>query len=74
MRILDVITTEDLSDIFIVMNYMRNDLKKVLSKDKTGFTEKHTTTIIFRLLCALDFIHKANVMHRDIKPSNILLD
>lgn len=74
VRILDLICSENLTDIFIVMNFMRNDLKKVLQQDNTGFNEKHTTTILFRLLCAIDFIHKANVMHRDIKPGNILLD
>ena len=27
-----------------------------------------------QLLCALKYIHSANVIHRDIKPSNILLN
>ena len=31
-------------------------------------------TILYNLLCAVNFMHSANVMHRDIKPSNILID
>lgn len=26
------------------------------------------------MLCALNFIHSANIMHRDIKPANILFN
>ena len=74
VKILDLIVSENMTDIFIVMTYMCSDLKKALSKDNIGFTQKHTTTILFRMLCAMSFLHKANVMHRDLKPGNILLD
>lgn len=30
--------------------------------------------ILYNSLCALNFLHTANVMHRDIKPSNLLID
>lgn len=36
--------------------------------------EGHVITIIYNLLCAVNFIHSANIMHRDLKASNILID
>ena len=46
----------------------------VLKNSPVGLTENVTITILYKLLCALKFIHKANVMHRDFKPGNILID
>mmetsp|Transcript_19653 Transcript_19653/g.30326 ORF Transcript_19653/g.30326 Transcript_19653/m.30326 type:complete len:132 (+) Transcript_19653:204-599(+) len=39
-----------------------------------NFGEKEVVKVLYNILCALNFIHSANVMHRDIKPANILLD
>lgn len=74
VKIIDIIVSESLSDIFIVTKYVSKDLKKVQKQDDIGFSEMHTITVLFKMLCALNFLHKANVMHRDIKPSNILID
>ena len=40
----------------------------------TGLNETHVTTILFNMLCAVEFVHSANLMHRDIKPANFLID
>lgn len=59
------------------MDYTSHDLKKMFNA-KTGsnfsFTEDHCVTILYNLLCAMNFMHSANIVHRDIKPSNILID
>ena len=38
------------------------------------FSKQHLIVILYNALCALNFLHTANVMHRDIKPSNMLID
>jgi mitogen-activated protein kinase 1/3 len=77
-KILDVITSEDINHmnyIFIVMESSDCDLKQLLNKIKyIEFDEGHIVTIMYNSLCALNFIHSANVMHRDIKPANILIN
>jgi serine/threonine protein kinase len=61
--------------IFFVMEYMPNDLKKMIQDNNPlHFTEQHIKVILYNLLCSLNFIHTSNVMHRDIKPANILID
>ena len=29
--------------------------------------------MLYNALCALKYLHKANIIHRDIKPANILI-
>ena len=37
-------------------------------------TEEHIKTIIYNVLCAVNFIHSAQLVHRDLKPANILIN
>lgn len=37
-------------------------------------TEFHVQTIMYHVLCGLNFVHSAGVIHRDLKPANILLN
>lgn len=36
--------------------------------------EQHIITILYNMLCAIKFMHSANVIHRDLKPANLLID
>lgn len=61
-------------DIFIIMEHYHQNLNCVFTRVKSNsFTEEHVITIMYNMLCAVNFLHTANVMHRDLKPSNILL-
>ena len=61
------------------MTHVPSDLQNFLAHDhkNTGLNkiqQDDTIKILFRMLCAIKFIHKANVMHRDLKPANVLID
>lgn len=78
-RLLDIIipkstTLKDFTDMFIVMNSEDQDLKKIFTDFRPPvFEEGHIVTILYNLLCSVNFLHSANIMHRDLKPSNILI-
>ena len=71
----DSTSDEPVQYLFIVMEYVNTDLKKVLNDaDKIGLENDHVITILYNSLCCLNFIHSANIIHRDIKSANILMD
>jgi serine/threonine protein kinase len=57
------------------MEYFDTDLKQLIQCGKSiRLTGEHIKTITYNLLCALQFLHKSNVIHRDIKPANIFIN
>lgn len=75
-KLLDIIEPHDINnfkDIYLVLEYMDADLKKVI-KSSLVLTELHVQVITYNILCGIRWVHQAQVMHRDIKPSNILID
>jgi mitogen-activated protein kinase 1/3 len=56
------------------MEYVSGDLRVLLSNPKYLFEEDHVVIVLYNILCAMNFLHSANVMHRDLKPANILIN
>ena len=66
---------DNASGIFFVMEYVANDIKKLLLEvQQNTLKEQHVLIIAYNLLCSIKFLHSANVMHRDIKPANLLIN
>ncbi|CAG2183959.1 unnamed protein product, partial [Oppiella nova] len=40
----------------------------------TSLSQQEIRLYLYKLLRAIDFTHKHNVIHRDIKPSNVMID
>ena len=65
----------EIKNIFIIMEHIETDMKALIQiGQKSGFSQDHLKTILYNSLCALKYLHSANVIHRDIKPSNILIN
>ena len=75
IKLYDVVANEDLDHVFIVMEFIKSDLKKILGRaDSVEMSQEHSSVLIYKLLCAVNYLHSANIIHRDLKPGNILID
>ncbi len=60
--------------VAIVSDYYKYSLKYIFEKrDKIDFSNDHMLKLAYSTLCALNFMHSANILHRDIKPANLLI-
>ncbi|KAF0693978.1 Aste57867_15106 [Aphanomyces stellatus] len=76
ITLLDVIEPSSyhtFNDLYLVFEFVDTDLHKLIMSPQYLST-RHIQVFLYQLLCALKYIHSANVIHRDMKPANILLN
>ena len=77
IRLYDVVEptrdTENFTDLYYIFEALRSDLLSMMSMG-AKITEFHVQTIMYHVLCGLNFVHSAGVIHRDLKPANILVN
>ncbi len=64
---------EHFDTFYLVLELAESDLKKVI-KSAIHLQIKHIQTVVYNLLCAVKYLHTANVIHRDLKPANVLVN
>ena len=61
-------------EINIIMEYAKNgNLYQLISKNKSGFSEKEAFQYFIQVVNAVYFLHENQIIHRDIKPENLLI-
>ncbi|KAI3455028.1 hypothetical protein Pfo_011691 [Paulownia fortunei] len=68
------IVVDDCGHVFVVMDYLQNDLKRFIDVKKKTLTLSEVKCLMKQLLEGVKFLHQNGVMHRDLKPSNILMN
>ena len=64
---------ETIKDAYLVIDKCDMDMKKLLKSNKY-LEEIQCKSMIYDILCGLNYLHKASICHRDLKPENILVN
>ncbi len=64
---------EDTGQFYLVFDWIDNDLKKWVEKNRPLLADDFVEQIALPLLSGLAFAHGHDVAHRDVKPSNVLI-
>lgn len=72
MELFEVIHTG--TSIYLVFEYLDQDLKKILDDTSSGLAEKVARNYMWQLLKGIAFCHTRRILHRDLKLQNLLVN
>ena len=61
------------NQLLIKMEYIKYGTLKEWIKRKEKISEEEASTIIGKILSAIEYLHRKRICHKDIKPENIML-
>lgn len=61
------------NEAYLVLDLCDMDMKKLLKSSK-HLEEVQVKSIVYDMVCAISYLHKAHIIHRDLKPANILVN
>lgn len=68
------VVMDDFGTVYMVMEYMEHDLKRVIGTRKHPFSISEVKGLMLQLLQGVHHLHHNWVLHRDLKTSNLLLN
>lgn len=72
LELLEIVHTG--TSIYLVFEYLDQDLKKALEATQAGLTEKVAKSYLLQLLKGIAYCHSRHILHRDIKLQNLLVN
>ena len=57
----------------LLLDPMEMDMYKLI-KSGRHIEKDNIKAMVYDILCAINYIHKAQIVHRDLKPANILVN
>ncbi|KAI9193576.1 kinase-like domain-containing protein [Polychytrium aggregatum] len=74
VNVKEIVVTNSLSGIFLVMEFVEHDLKSLMESMSTPFLQSEVKTLMIQLLSAIALLHQNWIVHRDLKTSNLLMN
>jgi serine/threonine protein kinase len=76
VKLIDVVSSNTKGsdgDVYMVFEFCDHDLTGLLEAPEVKFSDVQVKYYLYKVLSALAFCHKNNILHRDVKGANILV-